>query len=161
MTFEIDRPLDNTDWEILRHLQADGRIRFAELGRLVSLSAPAVSERVRRMEEGGVIGGYSAVVNPSAVGLAMTAFIRVATTPQTFQKVAELPSTVSEIVDCHRATGNGCFVLKVRVRDVAHLERVLDRIMPLGEPETSVVLSTTAEGRPVTPPELWVHSASQ
>lgn len=157
MTFESKIDLDATDWTIVRHLQTTGRIGFAELGRLVGLSAPAIADRVRRMEERGVITGYTAVVDPAVVGLAVTAFIRVATTPKTFRKLVELSSEVPEIVDCHRATGNGCFILKVRVRDIAHLERLLDQVMPLGEPETSVVLSTSVEGRPIAPPEAWLQ----
>lgn len=155
MTLESKARLDATDWTILEHLQSAGRMRFAELGRRMSLSPPAVAERVRRLEESGVITGYTATVDPSAVGLGIKAFIRVVTTPKTFPKMEALSAELPEIVDCHRTTGNGCFILKVRVRDLGHLERLLDRVMPVGEPEASVVLSTAIEARSVARPEAW------
>jgi Lrp/AsnC family transcriptional regulator, leucine-responsive regulatory protein len=152
MTFDTTAVLDDTGRDIVAILQREGRLPLAELGRRVNLSPPAVAERVRRLETAGVIRGYRADVDPAALGFTITAIINVLTRPDTFPQVIELAQRLPEVVECHRATGHGCFVLKVHATSIGHLESVLDQIMPLGEPTTSVVLSSPVDAKPISPP---------
>ncbi len=148
----MDRPLDRTDWRILAELQQDGRLSFNELSRRVSLSPPAVGERVRRLEEAGVIAGYQARIDPARAGLPLTTFVQMrcelgrcllrTTTADDFPEVAEV----------HKLSGNWCTMLKVRVASMQHLEGLLERLGRHGEMNSHVVLSTQYEGRPVEPP---------
>ena len=147
-----DGLLDDTGRRILAVLQEEARVPFAELGRRVGLSAPAVAERVRRLEEAGIIRGYRAEVDPAAVGLPVTAFIRVLTRPEGFARVIQLARELPEVLECHRATGTDCFVLKVVADSIAHLERVLDQLMCHGEPTTSIVLSSPVTRKAISPP---------
>ncbi len=152
MAFDTTVVLDDTGMDIVAILQREGRLPLAELGRRVNLSPPAVAERVRRLETAGVIRGYRADVDPAALGFTLTAIINVLTRPDTFPQVIELAQRLPEVVECHRATGHGCFVLKVHATSIGHLESVLDQIMPLGEPTTSVVLSSPVDAKPISPP---------
>ncbi|WNG37343.1 Lrp/AsnC family transcriptional regulator [Archangium violaceum] len=143
--------LDATDWRLLRELEHDGRASLAELGRRVGLSAPAVSERMRRLEEAGVITGYRVQIHLPSVGLPVLAFIRLTTTPsRRVEEVLEVLDAMPEVHECHRVTGNECFVLKVALPDMAHLETVIDRLRPYGQTVTSVVLSTPVPYRMVS-----------
>lgn len=131
------------DWRILRELQRNARISFAELGRRVRMSTPAVAERVRRLEDSGVIEGYSAVVNPEKAGYPIGAHIRVRLSGSETQakRLLALAAATPEIVECHRCTGEESFALQVRVRSVEHLERLIDRLTPFGMTSTSLILS--------------------
>jgi Lrp/AsnC family leucine-responsive transcriptional regulator len=131
--------LDETDRRLLIELQADARLSLAELGRRVGLSAPAVAERVRRLTEEGVIRGFRTDVDPRALGYALSAIVRVRPAPRQLQKVAELARATAEVVECHRITGEDCFFLKAHVRDVEHLEDVIDRFTVFGQTTTSVM----------------------
>jgi Lrp/AsnC family leucine-responsive transcriptional regulator len=131
--------LDDTDRRLLIELQADARLSLAELGRRVGLSAPAVAERVRRLTEEGVIRGFRTDVDPRALGYALSAIVRVRPAPRQLQKVAELARATAEVVECHRITGEDCFFLKAHVRDVEHLEDVIDRFTVFGQTTTSVM----------------------
>lgn len=152
MAFDTTAALDDAGREIVAILQREGRLPLAELGRRVNMSPPAVAERVRRLETAGVIRGYRADIDPAALGFTITAIINVLTRPDTFPKVIQLAQALPEVVECHRATGHGCFVLKVHATSIPHLESILDQIMPLGEPTTSVVLSSPVHAKPITPP---------
>src|SRR5215470_9284725 len=114
--------LDETDLRILEALQQDGRASYAELARTVSMSASAVTERVRRLEESGVIGGYSAVVDPERLGLGILAFVRLRYPTGNYKPFHDLIATTPEIVEAHHVTGEDCFVLKVLARSMGHLE---------------------------------------
>jgi Lrp/AsnC family leucine-responsive transcriptional regulator len=131
--------LDETDRRLLIELQPDARLSLAELGRRVGLSAPAVAERVRRLTEEGVIRGFRTDVDPRALGYALSAIVRVRPAPRQLQKVAELARATAEVVECHRITGEDCFFLKAHVRDVEHLEDVIDRFTVFGQTTTSVM----------------------
>ena len=139
-------PLDARDLEILGALSEDARITMAELARKVGLSPPSVAERVRRLEEAEVIQGYRAVVNPQALGLPLTAWIRIRPIPGQLGKVTEVLQGLDAVVACDRVTGEDCFVAKAHVRSVEHLEDLIDRIMPYAMTNTSVVQSS-----PTTP----------
>lgn len=141
--------LDPKALRILAELQRDARLPFAELGRRVGLSTPAAAERVRRLEESGVIEGYEARINPRALGLEVTAFVRIRVTgAETLaRKLSKLAGELPEVLECHRCTGDESFILKVRVASVAHLERLIDRLTPFGMTSTALVLSSPVERR--------------
>jgi Lrp/AsnC family transcriptional regulator, leucine-responsive regulatory protein len=143
------RDNDVTNRRILEELQGDGRISLAELGRRVGLSPPAVAERVQRLERDGVITGYHATVNPRALGYALTSVIRIRPAPRQIPKVAELARATPEIVECHRITGEDCFFMKATVRDVEHLEELIDRFVLYGQTTTSIIQSSPVPGRGV------------
>ncbi|GAA2255545.1 Lrp/AsnC family transcriptional regulator [Streptomyces amakusaensis] len=140
---------DATDWRILRALQSDGRAGFAQLARAVSMSASAVTERVRRLEEAGVIAGYTAVVDPERVGLPVLAFVRLRYPNGNYKPFHDLLETTPEILEAHHVTGDDCFVMKVAVRSMRHLEEVTGRIGALGSVTTSVVYSSPLPRRSV------------
>jgi len=141
--------LDETNRRIIRELQADARVSLAELGRRVGLSPPAVAERVRTLELRGVIRGYRADVDPRALGLALTTIIRIRPAPGQLKNVADLAVRTPEVVDCRRVTGDDCYVMTAHVRDVEHLEEVIDRFTVLGQTTTSIVQSSPVAERSV------------
>jgi Lrp/AsnC family transcriptional regulator, leucine-responsive regulatory protein len=141
------RPLDDVNRRILTELQADGRVAVAELARRLHLSPPTVSERLARLESAGVIRGYHADVDPVAVGYALSAVIRVRPAPRQLHKVAELVRGMPEVVECHRITGEDCYLIKAHVRDVGHLEELIDELAPYGQTTTSIVQSSPVPPR--------------
>lgn len=141
------RLLDGTNHRLLAELQQDGRLSLAELGRRVGLSAPAVGERLARLEDAGVIAGYRADVDPAAVGYPLAAVVRVRPIPRQLPKVAELARATPEVVECHRITGEDCFFLRVHVRSMAHLEEVLDGFGLYGQTTTSIIQSSPVPRR--------------
>ena len=134
---------------LLAELQQDARLTLAELGRRVGLSSPAVAERLQRLEQRGVIRAYRAEVEPRALGLSLTAIVRVRPSPGQLQNVAELARRTPEVVECHRITGEDCYFMKAHVRDVEHLEEVIDRFVVLGQTTTSIMQSSPVPGRGV------------
>ncbi|MBU2670450.1 Lrp/AsnC family transcriptional regulator [Actinoplanes bogorensis] len=148
-----DIALDSTDWRLLTELQKDGRSSYAELARAVSMSPSAVTERVRRLEEAGVIAGYRATVDPERVGLHVMAFVRMRYPHGNYKPFHDLLGSTPEIVEAHHVTGEDCFVLKVLARSMRHLEEVTGRISGLGAVTTSVVYSSPLTGRAVAGPE--------
>jgi Lrp/AsnC family transcriptional regulator, leucine-responsive regulatory protein len=141
------RDIDDTNRRIISELQADARLSMAELGRRVGLSAPAVAERLQRLEVEGVIRAYHAEVDPRALGLSLTAVIRVRPAPGQLSNVADLARETEEVVECHRVTGDDCYFMKAHVRDVSHLEEVIDRFVVLGQTTTSIVQSSPVPRR--------------
>jgi Lrp/AsnC family leucine-responsive transcriptional regulator len=140
---------DATDARLLAELQADARLSNAELGRRVSLSAPAVAERLRRLERDGVLTGYHAEVDPRALGYTLGAIMRIRPSARQLAKVAELARETDEVVECHRITGEDCFFMKLYVRDIGHLEEVLDRFILYGQTTTSIIQSSPVARRPL------------
>jgi Lrp/AsnC family leucine-responsive transcriptional regulator len=143
--------LDETDLRILHVLQRDGRASYAELARAVSMSASAVTERVRRLEESGVISGYSAIVDPERLGLTVLALVRLRYPTSNYKPLYDLLEVTPEVIEAHHVTGEDCFVLKVLTRSMRHLEETAGRIAALGSVVTSVVYSSPLERRPVSP----------
>jgi Lrp/AsnC family leucine-responsive transcriptional regulator len=137
MSTENERLLDTTGWRILEELQGNARLTHKELGRRVNLSAPAAAERMRRMEEAGIITGYRAQVDP--------------------EKVEALVVELPEVLECHRATGTDCYVMKVVLASMDHLQKLLDKLVLWGSPVTSIVISSPVPGRGIQrgpiPPE--------
>ena len=142
-----DLTLDTTDHRLLAELQADARLSLAELGRRVGLSSPAVADRLRRLESEGVIVDHRTELSPEALGLALTSIIRVRPSPRQLHKVADLARSTPEVVECHRITGDDCFFIKAHVRDVHHLEDLIDRFTPYGQITTSIVQSSPVPRR--------------
>jgi len=134
--------LDATDRKIIGELAADGRVTYAELGRRVSLSPPAVAERVQRLERAGVITGYRAEIDPRALGYQLTAIVRIKPAARQLPKIPELAAEIPEVSECHRITGEDCFFLKVHLRSIDELSPLLDRFLVYGETTTSIVNSS-------------------
>ncbi len=150
MAFDSERVLDELGWRILNELQRDARLSMAQLGRKVGLSAPAAAERVRKLEDAGIVTGYRAQINLRLAGRPLLAFVRITAYGDVKAKVAAVVQKTPEILEAHRGTGSDCFILKIAVRDILHLEQVTDRFVEFGQLTTSIVLSTPLEGRPLT-----------
>lgn len=143
--------LDKTDLLLLDELQANARTPFAELARRVHLSTPAVIDRIRRLEDAGVLLGYHAHINAAALGLGVRAFVKVTVAGDRLAAFAALARSVPEVVECHRVTGNESFLAQVAVRDMGHLEQVLDSLMPYVSTNTSIVLNSPVSHAGVAP----------
>lgn len=141
------RSLDRIDQMILRALVENGRITTAELARRVKLSSPSVAERVRRLEESGVIAGYGAAVCLEAVGLPVAVWFRVRPVPGEMQRVAEIIRGIPEITQCDRVTGEDCFLARAHLASIADMERVIDLIVPYAMTNTSIIQSSPVENR--------------
>jgi Lrp/AsnC family leucine-responsive transcriptional regulator len=140
-------PIDATDAALLRALARDARTTMTDLARAVGLSPPSVAERVRRLEEAGVIRGYGAVIDPAALGLPLAAYIRIRPLPGLLGKVAEVLLGLEAVVECDRVTGEDCFVAKAHVRSVAELEALIDAIIPYATTSTSIIQSSPVKRR--------------
>lgn len=151
MELRVKPALDATDWSILEALQQDARISVAALGRQVHLGPTATTERLNRLRDSGVVTGYRAVVDPAALGLTFTAFIRMRTFQGTRRAFAAALDRMPTVRECHHITGEDCYLLKVVARDMLHLEAVTEQIAGYGETTTSVVYSEPLTGRAVTP----------
>ncbi len=136
----VERGLDPTDLSIVEILQQDGRISVSELGRRVGLSQPAASERLKRLEERGVIAAYRAIIDPAVVGLGMMAVIRLRTTHEHIRPCLTQFSEMPEIIEVLRLTGEDCFLLKVLVPTPSDLETIVDSVARHGAVTTSLVL---------------------
>jgi Lrp/AsnC family leucine-responsive transcriptional regulator len=149
------RALDHTDWLILAELQQDGRLSYNQLGKRVNLSSPAVAERVRRLEEAGVITGYRADVDPGEVGLPLTAFLQLRCETGHCLLKNTSADDFPEVVEVHKLSGSFCTMLKARAASMAHLEGLIERLGDHRDMNSHVVLSTQYEHRTVeAPPEL-------
>jgi Lrp/AsnC family leucine-responsive transcriptional regulator len=144
--------LDDIDWAILDHLQAEGRVGFRELGRRVGLSAPAVTARVHRLEAAGVIVGYRAMLDPLPLGLPVLAFVRVSSAGgvEADEEFLRVVGRLPEVIEAHRITGAETYLLRVLVPSVHDLERVLRPLWMVGDTVTGVVMSTPVADRPLT-----------
>src|SRR5689334_21234731 len=149
----FSREIDLVNIKVLTELQKDPRLTMAELGRRIGMSSPAVTERVRRLEEAGVIVGYRLEIDPAALGLPIAAYVRVRPNPGQLPSVAELARTIPEIVECHRVTGEDCFVLKVHLPSMSQLDRLLDRFLLYGTTTTSIIQSSPVPPRSLPLPE--------
>ena len=141
--------MDITDYKIINILQEDGRISMKDLGKIVGLTSPAVSERVKRLEESGVIQGYKAIVNPDKLGRVIKSFINIALPSKNYQDFIEYAQKDNRIVECHHITGEDCLLLKVIVKDMYELEEVIDSIKKIGSTRTSIILSTPIQAKSI------------
>lgn len=148
MTLQEDQSLlDETGWKILRLLQENARCSFREIGQRVGLSAPAVIERVRKLEAAGILSGYHAQVNLQRLGLPIIAFIRLSSPRERSGYVGLQLQTIPEILECHRIAGDDSFLIKVALTSMTHLERIIDSLAQYGHSTTSIVLSSQVTER--------------
>jgi Lrp/AsnC family leucine-responsive transcriptional regulator len=145
--------LDAIDWGILHALQEDARLSFKQLARRVGLSPPATTERVRRLEDAGIITGYHAAVDAARVGWPIRVVMRLMTTEEGYARFVRAVGGMPEVMACHRVTGDDAFILEARVTSTAHLERLIDGLRPYGQSVTAVVLSSLVEARALPTPE--------
>lgn len=139
--------IDEIDWKILKELQINSRISFAELGRRIGLTTPAVIERIRKLEDAKIITGYGVEIDAAKIGLPITAFLRMSISGVDYSHIIEVAQNSVEILECHRATGGDSFIMKVAVSDVEHLQNLIDRLVPYGITTTSIVLSSPVKKR--------------
>jgi Lrp/AsnC family leucine-responsive transcriptional regulator len=144
-TFE---PLDALDRRILAELQADARLRIADLARRVGLSPPAIAERMHRLEESGALS-YRAVVDPRALGYTICAIVRVSPQGGNVPVIPGIAREVPEVTECYRITGEDCYFMKLYLRSIDDLEPILDRFTPYGRTTTSIVHSAPVSPRPL------------
>lgn len=145
--------LDAVDVKLLAALVDNARVSTADLARMVGLSAPSVAERIRRLEEGGVITGYTTTVAPAAIGYPISAWIRIRPVPGELARVAAIICDIPEIAACDRVTGEDCFVARVHVESLIDLERVIDLLVPYAMTNTAIVQSSPVAPRlpPIAP----------
>ncbi len=142
--------MNDIDWMLLEELQANGRASYRDLGAKVGLTAPAVAERIRKMERSGVIEGYSARVDLGQVGFPILAVIRIRSRGDQVADIDRMAVATPEILECHRVTGSESHVLRAMVRSTTHLEELLDRFRPYGETTTNIVTASSVRRRAVT-----------
>jgi Lrp/AsnC family leucine-responsive transcriptional regulator len=151
MGFQKDKLLDRIGLKIISVLQADARMPLSRIGDKVGLSAPAVAERMRKMEEAGIIEGYHAHIAPEAIGRPVSAFINLSTDPRHYKAVKRLAMDMHRITACHHISGKASFIIQVRVEDLPALEAVVERLSPFGQTQTAIVLSTAVDKYALAP----------
>lgn len=138
--------IDALNWRILEVLQKQGRATYAEIGRLVGLSAPAVKERVLKMEDAGIIQGYRAVLNPEKIGYPIQTIIQLQVNRDRFAAALKILQAMPEVIDCYRTTGTSALFMIVAFKSMHHMEEFLNEVMQIGEPVSSIVLSHPISG---------------
>jgi Lrp/AsnC family transcriptional regulator, leucine-responsive regulatory protein len=146
--------LDAVDAALLAALQQDGRASVAQLSKQVHMSPSAVTERLRRLEETGVITGYRASVDPERLGYGILAFLRLRYPSSNYTALHKMLDETPEVLEAHHVTGDDCFILKIVATSMRHLEQVSGRIGTMGSVTTSVAYSSPVVARPVTPPTV-------
>jgi len=141
---------DDMDRRVLEALQEDARLSYRALGRRIGLSQPAVAERVRRLEDAGIITGYRGRIDRSRAGLPVTAFLRITCTGDRFQAIHRLAREMPAVLECHHVSDEACFMVKVAAGSLAELERTIDRFREHGETVSSIVLSSVVEDKPIS-----------
>ena len=145
--------IDSTAWKILDTIQRDGRVSIKGLAEAIGLSLPATSERLRRLEEAGVISGYRAVVRPDSVGYGVTAVIGMTTPQPDKSALIERLAAMPEVIECLHVTGQDSYLLRVVTRDLAHLEAFVGSVNRYGETRTAIVMSQPIRLRPLGHPD--------
>jgi Lrp/AsnC family transcriptional regulator, leucine-responsive regulatory protein len=145
--------IDSVNWKILRELQHNARITYAEIGKIAGLTAPAVAQRIQKMEDEGIISGYHIGVDLEKVGLAVTAIIQMGQLKCDREKVLNALKSIPAIIECHSTTGNTCFFLKAAVPSVKDLQELLESLVPYGYTTTSVILDT-----PIPPKVIYTDA---
>lgn len=146
-------PLDPVNLRLLAELRDDPRLSMSELGRRVGMSAPAVTERVQRLEDAGVIVGYRLEIDPAALGLPVTALVRIRPGPGQLPKLAQVARDTPQVIECHRVTGEDCFSVTILAPSIGDLEELLDGFLLFGQTTSSIVVSTPVPRRPPPLPD--------
>lgn len=141
--------MDNTDWKILRYLQENARVSNAEIGRNVGLSSPAVSERIKKMEDYDIIEGYMTKVSYSKTGYQLKAMITLRAFMGRLKPFLSKAPQFKEILNCYRITGNENIIMEVVVQDQSHLQIFIDKLITYGETKTHIILSNVIENNPI------------
>ena len=147
MAMDSTALLDSQGRKLLHELQANARLSLAELGRRIGLSPTATGERLKQMEEVGILRGYTVDIDREALGLEVFAFIRISCNGQNYYRLLEYIQTLEEVRECHHLTGGDDFLLKVTTTTLADLEALIEALLPYGNPVTSLVLSSPVEHR--------------
>ncbi len=141
--------MDQTDLKIISILQQDGRISMKELGKVVSLSPPAVAERVKRLEDTGVIERYTAIINNEKVGKPISVLINASVKPEKQESFLQFANGADEIVECHHVTGPHSMIMKAYLREMTHLEELVGKIQFYGNTETFIIMSSPIDGKEI------------
>lgn len=142
-----EKALDSVGWEILCALQQDARMSYAEIGRRIGMSAPAVMERVRRLEDAGIITGYSAKVDVTKVGLPIQAITRVRFAGERYPHIRKVVMECPQVLECHHVTGDDCLIIRMAAASMADLERLIGKFSIFGQTTTSIILSSPVTER--------------
>ena len=144
--------LDGLNWKILKCLQENARQSNSEIGRHVGITSPAVSERIKKMEDAGIIQSYDAIISPYEVGYQLKAIITLRAFMGMLKPFMEKVKTYDEVLNCYRITGNENFVMEVVLKNQKHLESFIDQLIVYGETKTQIVLSKVVKNKPIKPP---------
>lgn len=147
---DFESPGDDKDWILLEALQENARVSFAELGRKAELSAPAAAERLRRLEDAGVVRGYHADIAPDRLGLGLTVLVEMRVPRAQYERFQKAVAKLAWILECHHVSGQAAFVLKAAVPDVTGLELLVGHLSQFGDTATSLVMSTVLRRREFT-----------
>lgn len=148
MRFQLAKPLiDSKNTALLALLRDDPQASVSELARRIGMSAPAVRERIERLREAGIIRGYRIEIDPAALGYPVAVFIRVRPMPGQLAKIAALAKRTPEVVECHRITGEDCFIMKAHVAALERLDSLLDKFLAFGQTTTSLIQSSPVPPR--------------
>jgi len=151
MRFDPKAEIDATDWRLIEMLHENARLTFAELGRAVHLTAPAVTERVKRLEDRGILRGYRADVNLSALGRPLHVYFRIIVQPKDYSRFQKMVQSCEDFFECHHVTGTESFILRAAIADVMALEKLIKRLSAYGPTTTSLVLSSPVNKRSYLP----------
>ena len=143
--------MDNLNWKILKHLQENARLSNAEIGRRVGISSPAVGERIKKMEDAGIIKGYYTDLSYYELDYQLRALITVRAFMGRLKPFLEKVKSFDEVVNCYRITGNENIVMEVILKNQRHLEKFIDQLITYGETKTQIILSSVIENKPITP----------
>ncbi|MUP41851.1 AsnC family transcriptional regulator [Christiangramia aestuarii] len=143
--------MDKLNWAILEELQKNARVSFSEIGRKIGLTSPAVAERVRKMEDAGIINSYKVNLSHQKAGYQLKAIITLRAFTGRLKAFLETVKEFKEVVNCYRITGNENIIMEVVLRDQVHLEKLIDRLITYGETRTHIILSNVIEDAPIRP----------
>jgi Lrp/AsnC family leucine-responsive transcriptional regulator len=147
MAIQTDALLDETGRKLLSALQSNARLSFAELGRRIELSPAATAERLKRLEEAGIIRGYRVELDREALGIPILAIVRLSCDGAMYKPFLRAVTTLESVIECHHVAGGDAFILKVATASVEDLERLVEKLLNFGVPTTSIVFSSPVEGR--------------
>jgi Lrp/AsnC family leucine-responsive transcriptional regulator len=139
--------LDAVDRRLIRLLAANARVTVADLARQVGMSSPSVADRLRRLEDAGVIRRYTVEVDAAALGYALEAIVRVRPLPGQLRRVEQLLADIPEFIECDKVTGDDCFVARVVLRTIGHLDEILERVTEYAETNTAIIKAATLRRR--------------